>query len=316
MGYYFCSYMHLWYSMFCEIKNRKKYVGVFNMKKWVLSLTLTASVLALSACGNANGSDIVAETKAGNITKDELYEAMKDKAGQSILQELVYDKVLSKKYPVTDKELDEKVKELKEQLGANFEMALMQYGYKNEDDLKAMLKTGMMQEKAAIQDVKVTDKEVKEYYDNYKPEIKARHILVEDEATAKEVKKKLDEGAKFEDLAKEYSTDTGSAANGGDLGWFGPGRMVPEFEEAAYALKVNEISEPIKSQHGYHIIQTTEKKEKKPFEEMKDKMEYEVKVSKLDQEKIQKAMEKELKAADVKIKDKDLKNILSSSEAE
>lgn len=286
------------------------------MKKWVLSLTLTAAVIGLSACNSADQSDIVAETKAGNITKDELYEAMKDKAGKSILQELVYEKVLSDKYPVTDKEVDEKVKELKAQLGANFEMALMQYGYNSEDDLKVMLRTGMMQEKAALKDVKVTEKEVKEYYDNFKPEIKARHILVEDEATAKEVKKKLDEGAKFEDLAKEYSTDPGSAANGGDLGWFGPGRMVPEFEEAAYALNVNEISGPIKTQNGFHIIQTTEKKEKKSFDEMKEKMEYEVKVSKLDQEQIQKAMERELKDANVKILDKDLKDILSNAEAQ
>ena len=285
------------------------------MKKWVLSLTLTAAVIGLSACNSANQSDVVAETKAGNVTKDELYEAMKEKAGKSILQELVYEKVLSEKYPVTDKEVDEKVNEIKDQLGPNFEMALTQYGYNSEDDFKVMIRTGMMQEKAALKDVKVTEKEVKEYYDNFKPEIKARHILVEDEATAKEVKKKLDEGAKFEDLAKEYSTDPGSAANGGDLGWFGPGKMVPEFEEAAYALNVNEISEPVKSQHGYHIIQTTVKKEKKSFDEMKDKMEYEVKVSKLDQEQIQKAMERELKDADVKILDKDLKDILSNSEA-
>jgi len=284
------------------------------MKKWVLSLTLAAGVLSLSACNTANNSDVVAETKAGNITKDELYEAMKAKAGESILQELVYDKVLSEKFPVTDKELDEKVKELKEQLGANFDMALAQYGMKSEDDLKKMLKTGMMQEKAAIKDIKVTEDEVKKHYDDYKPEIKARHILVADEATANEVKKKLDEGAKFEDLAKEYSTDSGSAANGGDLGWFGPGNMVPEFEEAAYKLKVDEISGPVKSEHGYHIIQVTDKKEKKSFDEMKEKMEYEVKVSKLDQEKIQKAMERELKDANVKIKDKDLKNIIGTTE--
>ncbi len=284
------------------------------MKKWVLTLTLTAAVIGLSACNNADQSEIVAETKAGNITKDELYEAMKDKAGKAILQELVYEKVLSEKYPVTDKEIDEKVNEIKEQLGANFEMALLQSGFSNEDDFKAMIRTGMMQEKAALKEVEATEKEIKEYYDNFKPDIKARHILVEDEATAKEVKKKLDEGAKFEDLAKEYSTDSASAANGGDLGWFGPGAKVAEFEEAAYALDVNEISEPVKSEHGYHIIQTTEKKEKKSFDEMKEQMEYEVKVSKLDQEQIQKAMERELKDANVKVLDKDLKDILNSSE--
>ncbi|KOP81638.1 peptidylprolyl isomerase [Bacillus sp. FJAT-21945] len=284
------------------------------MKKWIITLSLTAGVLGLTACNSTNGSgDVVVETKAGDISKDELYNSMKEKYGEQALRELVYEKVLSEKYKVTDEELNEKVDELKEQLGANFELALQQYGYKDEDDLKATFKTGLMQEKAAIKDVKVTEKEVKEYYDNYKPQIKARHILVEDEATAKEVKKKLDEGQKFEDLAKEYSKDPGSAANGGDLGWFGAGQMVPEFEEAAYALDVNEISEPVKSQHGYHVIQTTEKKEKKPFDEMKKDMEYELKVSKIDGATIEKAMERELKDANVKINDKDLKDILKSS---
>ncbi|MEH7343027.1 peptidylprolyl isomerase [Bacillus sp. JJ1532] len=288
------------------------------MKKWIVTLTLTAGVLGLTACNvtnNASDSDVVVQTKAGDITKDELYDAMKEKTGEAILRELVYEKVLSKNYKVSDKELDEKIDELKEQLGPNFEMALLQYGYKDEAELKDTFRTGLMQEKAAIKDIKVTEKELKEYYDNYKPQIKARHILVADEKTANEVKKKLDEGAKFEDLAKEYSTDPGSAANGGDLGWFGPGRMVPEFENAAYALKVDEISAPVQSQHGYHIIQVTEKKEKKSFEEMKEKMEYDLKVSKLDADKIQKAMERELKDANVKINDKDLKSILETPEA-
>ncbi|MEH7126094.1 peptidylprolyl isomerase [Bacillus sp. JJ1503] len=288
------------------------------MKKWIVTLTLTAGVLGLTACNgtnNASDSDVVVQTKAGDITKDELYDAMKEKTGEAVLRELVYEKVLSKNYKVSDKELDEKIDELKEQLGPNFEMALLQYGYKDEAELKDTFRTGLMQEKAAIKDIKVTEKELKEYYDNYKPQIKARHILVEDEKTANEVKKKLDEGAKFEDLVKEYSKDPGSAANGGDLGWFGPGRMVPEFENAAYALKVNEISAPVQSQHGYHIIQVTEKKEKKSFDEMKEKMEYDLKVSKLDADKIQKAMERELKDANVKINDKDLKSILETPEA-
>lgn len=288
------------------------------MKKWMISLSIAAGVIGLSACSSTGGEsgDVVVETKSGNITKDELYEAMKEKYGEQALQELIYEKVLSDKYKVTDEELNEKIDELKQQLGANFEMALMQYGYKDEEDLRETFRTGLLQEKAAIKDIEVTEKEVKEYYDNYKPEIKARHILVEDEKTANEVKKKLDEGGKFEDLAKEYSKDPGSAANGGDLGWFGPGKMVPEFEEAAYALDMNEISTPVQSEHGFHIIQVTEKKEKKSFDEMKKEMEYQVKVSKLDGEKIQQAMDRELKAADVDIKDKELKGVLDKPEAE
>jgi foldase protein PrsA len=282
------------------------------MKKWILSLSLAAGVIALSACSADGGnSETVAETKAGNITKDELYEAMKEKYGEQTLQELLYEKVLSKKYEVTDKEVNAKIDELKSQLGDSFDMALAQYGYESEEDLKKSFKVGLLQEKAAVKDVKVTEKELKKYYDDYKPEIKARHILVEDEKTANEIKKKLETGSKFEDLAKEYSTDTITAKKGGDLGWFGTGEMVPEFEEAAYALDVNEISEPVKTQHGWHIIQVTDKKKKESFDKMKDELEYKLKVSKLDQEIVQKAMDRELKDADVEIKDKDLKGVLN-----
>lgn len=285
------------------------------MKKWIISLSIAAGVFGLTACSQNNASsDVVVETKAGNITKDELYEAMKTKFGEQALQQLVYEKVLSKEYKVSDKDLAKKLDQIKADLGSNFEAALSQYGYKNEDELKETIKIGLLQEKAAIKDVKVSEKELKDYYDNFKPEIKARHILVADEKTANEVKKKLDEGAKFEDLAKQYSSDTGSAAQGGDLGWFGPGKMVPEFESAAYALKVNEISAPVKSEHGWHVIQVTDKKEKKSFDEMKDELEYELKVSKLDGEAVQKAMQREMKAAKVDVKDKDLKNILETPE--
>lgn len=286
------------------------------MKKWILFMSLAAGVLSLSACNTTNGSsDVVAETKAGNISKEELYDAMKARGGEQALQEILYEKVLSDKYEVTKAELDKKVQEIKKQAGSNFDMLLIQNNIKDETELKKILKSQMLIEKAALKDVKATEKELKQYYDDYKPEIKARHILVEDEKTAQEVKKKLDTGTKFEDLAKEFSKDPGSAEKGGDLGWFGSGKMVPEFEKAAYSLDVNQISDPVKSSNGFHIIQVTDKKEKKPFEEMKEEIEYQVKVSKLDSTKVQQAMDRELKEANVEIKDEDLKGVLETEKA-
>lgn len=84
--------------------------------------------------------------------------------------------------------------------------------------------------------------------------IKARHILVAQEYEAKDLLKKIEQGENFEDLAAKFSTCP-SRKNGGDLGEFGRGRMVPSFDTAAFELKVNEISQPIRTQFGYHLIQ-------------------------------------------------------------
>ncbi|MGN1401422.1 MAG: peptidylprolyl isomerase [Bacillus sp. (in: firmicutes)] len=285
------------------------------MKKWVLPVALTAGLVSLTACSSEDGSKAVVETKAGNITQEQLYAALKETNGEKVLQDLVYEKILSEKYEVSDKELDERVKEVKDSLGDNFEMALAQSGLSSEEELKKNFKLGMLQEKAALKEVKATEEEMKEYYESYEPEIRASHILVEDEKLAKDLKKQLDEGADFAELAKEHSTD-GVAEKGGDLDWFGKGDMVPEFEQAAYALKKGEISDPVQTENGYHLILLTDKKEKPSYEDMKKDIEYEVKVSKIDSATLQKVLEEELEAADVKIKDKDLEDAMATSGAE
>ena len=122
--------------------------------------------------------------------------------------------------------------------------------------------------------VEITVDDVDDYYnenyENYQtPEqVRASHILLKVDANAPEekwaetlkkmndIKKKLDDGASFEDLAKEYSEDS-SASKGGDLGYFGKGRMVREFEDAVWNMEVDEVSAPVKTQFGYHLIKKT-----------------------------------------------------------
>jgi foldase protein PrsA len=275
------------------------------MKKWTIALATAASVLALSACNNG-GSEVIVETKDGNITKEEFYNTMKERFGKDVIRDLVYEKVLSKKYKVSDKEIDKEIENLKEMYGTQYDLAVQQNG---EQAIRDMVKLDLLRQKAAMEDIKVTEKELKKYYDEYKPKIRASHILVKDEKTAKEIKAKLDKGEDFAKLAKEYSQDPGSAQKGGDLGWFGPGKMVKEFENAAYSLKVGEISQPVKTEFGYHIIKVTDKEKKKPYEQMKDEIEFEVKKSKLDSTKIESKVEKLIKEADVKVKDNDLKDV-------
>lgn len=111
-------------------------------------------------------------------------------------------------------------------------------------------------------------------------EVHARHILVDSEAKAKDVISKLAAGAKFEDLAKEFSTDKSNSATGGDLGYFAKTDMVKEFSEAAFALKANEYTKtPVKTQFGFHVIQSLDKRERPApkFEDVKMQLEGQVK---------------------------------------
>jgi len=144
----------------------------------------------------------------------------------------------------------------------------------------------------------VDDAALQKYYADHKNEfenVQARHILIrfkgspvpnregkpdltEEQALAKaqEVRKQLLAGSDFAALAKAESDDTGSGTNGGELGTFGHGQMVPAFEEVAFKQPVNQVSDPVKTQFGYHLIQV-EKRESKPFESVKSDLEGKVK---------------------------------------
>ncbi len=112
----------------------------------------------------------------------------------------------------------------------------------------------------------VTDADVQAEYDKFVAanggkEYRARHILVETRAQADAIVASLKKGGKFEDIAKKQSKDPGSGANGGDLDWAAPGNFVKEFSEAMVALKKGEVSAPVQSQFGFHIIRLDDVRE-------------------------------------------------------
>ncbi|MBX9465445.1 MAG: peptidylprolyl isomerase [Aquamicrobium sp.] len=165
----------------------------------------------------------------------------------------------------------------------------------------------------------VTDEAVRTRYDEEiakipaSEEVRARHILVETEEEATAIIKQLDEGGNFEEIAKEKSTD-GAAAQGGDLGYFGAGQMVPEFEQAAFAMEVGAHSaEPVKSQFGWHVIKLEDKRAKQPpaFEQVSEQLR-----SVLVRDAYMKAVNDLRAAADVEIEDEALKAMLEPAAGE
>lgn len=144
------------------------------------------------------------------------------------------------------------------------------------------LKEGLIKQYAVnklLSGITVEDEEVKKFYQENKEQFKnpesarASHILVDSEEGAKEALKEIENGMSFEDAAKKYSSCP-SKDQGGDLGEFTRGKMIPEFEEAAFAMEVDTISQPVKTQFGYHVIKLVEKKQESQssFEEVKEQI--------------------------------------------
>ncbi|UOQ92759.1 peptidylprolyl isomerase [Halobacillus shinanisalinarum] len=288
------------------------------MKKIAITAALAASVFTLSACSSEESeSEAVVETSGGEVTKEEFYEELKNKHGGPILQQLVMNEVLSANYEVSDEAVNQELESLKEQYGDQFQMVLQQSGFSNEDQFKETIRLSLLQEQAAAEEVDISEEEMKKYYERMKTEIQASHILVSDEKTAKEVKQKLEDGEDFGTLASEYSSD-GSAKQGGKLGYFGPGKMAPKFEDAAYNLKVGQVSDPVKTQFGFHIIKVTDKREVedvKPYEEAKKEIKRTLVSQKIDQKTLQAKMNELMKAAEIDVKIEQYKDLFKQPEA-
>ncbi|WP_054709168.1 peptidylprolyl isomerase [Bacillus sp. JCM 19041] len=248
------------------------------MKKYLLAAAIGAvSLTVIAGCSNEDGEEQAIANIEGNtaVTKDELFEQLKtNQSTAPALQQIFFNELssqllllASEDMDISDEEIDELVQTLKDTYGAETDEELVE----NFSQLMPIEDMDQLINDFVIPEVTLTNlmeegldtstEALEEYYNENEHlfhEIEARHILVEDEETANEVVDRLNDGEDFAELATELSTDPGTAENGGDLGSFSYGSMVPEFSEAAFALEVNEISDPVQSQHGFHVIEVTE----------------------------------------------------------
>lgn len=240
----------------------------------------TAIIAAVAAAGfffatAGSSAETIATVGGTKITKDDLYQSLVEMYGPDATESLIADQIVKKeaskeKVTVTEEEIQEELNATIESYGGEeaYTSALKSSGM-TEEEMKKDIKVYLQTVKLIESRVAITDEEIETYFNENKEtfataaQVEASHILVDDEATAKEIAAKLAAGGDFAELAKEYSTDTASAENGGELGYFGAGEMAEAFEKAAFAMKAGEISEPVKTDYGYHIIKVTGKKEAK-----------------------------------------------------
>jgi len=254
-------------------------------KKLSLAIIAIAIIIAVIVTVFSR-EEVVASVGEEDITKDELYDYLVGLYGADSLTALIENKIIEmeadkEKVTVSDKEIEEEYQTYVDSYGGEemLQSVLDQQGM-TKKNLEAEIENYFKLEGLLKPRIEISDEELQTYFDenkesfNESEQVEASHILVEDEETAKEVAKKLADGEDFVELAKEYSTDTSNAESGGELGFFAKGDMVAEFENTAFSMEIGSISEPVKTEHGYHIIKVTDKKAAKEavFEEKKEEI--------------------------------------------
>ena len=273
----------------------------------IFKLTACALIVCLLVTGCGNNAELednhtVVKTDEGEIKADALYEELRDKYGISVLVDMIDHQLFDEKYKTDETEeetINAQIEQMKAQYNNDeeaFNAAITQYlGVEDEDELRDMLSLEYKRNLAIEEYVKnsITDDEIQKYYDDEViGDIKVRHILIkpdtnddmsteekteaEDKAKkeAEDLIKKLDDGADFKELAKEYSDDTGSASDGGLIDYFNKDDNMDEaFLNASIDLEEGKYTEePVKSSFGYHIILKLDQKKKPKLNKVKDEI--------------------------------------------
>ncbi|WP_416150717.1 peptidylprolyl isomerase [Salipaludibacillus sp. HK11] len=239
--------------------------------KTVLTLV---SVLAVIAIGSllflANQQTTIASVDGEKITEEELKEFLIDSYGTQATEALVMNRVIEleadeKDIVVTEEEIETELAKYIDQSGGEeaFLNAIESNGLTMES-LEKEINMYLKSEKLMADWLDFSDEDLESYFEenrslfDVEEQVEASHILVESLETAEEVIEKINDGEEFSELALEYSTDVSNSATGGELGYFARNAMVPEFEEVAFQMEVEEISDPVETEYGFHIIKVTD----------------------------------------------------------
>lgn len=232
---------------------------------------IAASAIFLLA--GFNKGEVIATVNGNEIEKDALYEQMVKTSGTEALDIMISDEIIRQEaekadIEITQEDLDAELAEYEELYGgAEGLAAAIEGSGLTMEDLENEMQTFLKIEKLIGPDIEITDEAIETYFDENKEllgqsaTVEASHILTETKEQADEVAQKLADGGDFAELATEYSVDTASAEIGGELGSFGTGEMAAEFEEAAFSMEPDEISDPVETDYGFHIIKVTGKTE-------------------------------------------------------
>jgi len=290
---------------------------VIGMKKWLIALAGVLMMFTLAGCG----SKTVASTSGGKITESQYYSSMKGtSSGKQVLQQMILNKVLEKDYgkKVSDKAVTKQYNTYKSQYGTSFSTVLSQNGLTTKS-FKEQIRSNLLLKEAVKDKAKITNAALKKQWKSYEPKVTVQHILVAKSDTADtvlgELKKDSSE-ANFTKLAKKYSTDTNTKNDGGKLSAFDNTNTSysSKFLTAAFKLKNGEYTtSAVKTTDGYEIIRMIKNPGKGKMSDHTADLKKQILDNDMsDSTVLHSVVSKVLKDGNVSIKDKDLKDILSS----
>jgi foldase protein PrsA len=228
--------------------------------------------LFLAGCSGGGGGGNIASVNGQNISQADFQNKLESTPqAKSILNQLVQTALVDQyakdnNVNIPDADVQKREDDIKSKYPAGQFDQILKAQNLTDDDVKKILRQQIVIEKAVDANIKITDADITKYLSanhatlDTAEQVRAKHILVASPALAAEIESKLKSGAKFEDLAKQYSTDPSSKDKGGELGFFSKGQMVPAFQDAAFSQKIGVVGPPVHSPFGYHIIVVEEKK--------------------------------------------------------